>query len=94
MIGTEHILKEIDKVIQQAYEKGVKDGIQQAQKQDNILTDEELATFLAYTDDCMHSLAFSNSDWIEVYKKITNDRISEKAKTRIASYRELDEPFL
>lgn len=91
MIGTEYILKEIDKVVQKGYEKGVEDGIKQVFEKkygDNYLSEEELATFNAYLDDCMDSIAFGNSDWLEVYKKITNGRMSEKAKKRIAKYRE------
>ena len=94
MIGTEHILKEIDKVVQQGYEKGVKDGVNQVFHEkygDNFLSDEEVTVFNSYLDDCMDSIAFGNSDWIEVYKKITQGRISEKAKKRIALYREMSE---
>lgn len=91
MIGTEYILQEIDKVVQRGYEKGIEDGIKQvfAKKYgDNYLSDNELAIFNAYIDDCMDSIAFGNSDWLEIYKKITNGRISEKAQERMARYRE------
>jgi len=90
MIGTEHILKEIDKVVQKGYEKGVKDGINQVFEEkygDNYLSEDELVVFNSYLDDCMDSIAFGNSDWLEVYKKITNGRMSEKAKERMARYR-------
>ena len=90
MIGTEYILKEIDKVVQQGYEKGVNDGINQVFKDkygDNYLSEDELTIFNSYLDDCMDSIAFGNSDWLAVYKKITNGRMSEKAKARIARYR-------
>ena len=90
MIGTEYILKEIDKVVQRGYEKGVEDGINQvfAEKYgDNYLSEDELAVFNAYLDDCMDSIAFGNSDWLEVYKKITNGRMSDKAKERIDRWR-------
>lgn len=92
MIGTEYILKEIDKVVQKGYEKGVEDGINQvfAEKYgDNYLSENELAVFNAYLDDCMDNIAFGNSDWIEVYKKITNGRMSDKSEKRIAHYRNL-----
>lgn len=91
MIGTEYILKEIDKVVQRGYEKGVEDGIKQvfAEKYgDNYLSEDELAVFNAYVDDCMDSIAFGNSDWLEVYRKITNGRMSDKAKERMARYRD------
>ena len=91
MIGTKYILKEIDKVVQKGYEKGVDDGVNQVFNErygDNFLSDDELAVFNAYIDDCMDSIAFGNSDWIEVYKKITNGRMSDKAKERIAYYRD------
>lgn len=89
MIGTEHILKEIDKAVQQGYEKGVEDGINRVFKEkygDNFLSDEEVAIFNAYLDDCMDSIAFGNSDWVEIYKKITQGRTSEKSEKRIAYY--------
>lgn len=94
MIGTEYILDEIDKLVQKGYEKGVNDGINQVFKEkygDNFLSDEELATFNAYVDDCMDSIAFGNSDWVKIYKKITNGRMSEKSKKRIARYRKIYE---
>lgn len=90
MIGTEYILKEIDKVVQKGYEKGVEDGINQVFEEkygDNYLSEDELAVFNSYLDDCMDSIAFGNSDWLEVYKKITNGRMSEKTKERMARYR-------
>lgn len=58
---------------------------------DNFLSDDELAAFNAYIDDCMDSIAFGNSDWVKVYKKITQGRMSDKAKKRIAHYRDMYE---
>ena len=94
MIGTEHILKEIDEVVQKGYEKGVNDGVNQVFNErygDNFLSEEELATFNAYIDDCMDSIAFGNSDWVEIYKKITQGRMSEKSEKRISMFREMYE---
>lgn len=91
MIETEYILKEIDKVVQKGYEKGVDDGVNRVFNEkygDNFLSDNELAVFNAYIDDCMNSIAFGNSDWVEVYEKITQGRMSDKAKKRIAYYRD------
>lgn len=92
MFGTEHISQEIDKAVQKAYQKGVEDGVKQVFNErygDNFLSEDELTAFNAYIDDCMHSIAFGNSDWIEVYEKITNGRMSEKAESRIAFYRDM-----
>lgn len=52
--------------------------------EDNFLSEEELAIFNAYVDDYMDSLAFGNSDWVEIYKKITQGRMSAKSKKRIS----------
>lgn len=91
MIETEHILKEIDEVVQKGYEKGVNDGVNQVFNErygDNFLSEEELAIFNAYIDDCMDSIAFGYSDWVEIYKKITQGRMSEKSEKRISMFRD------
>ena len=62
--------------------KALKKLLKSTEKYNRKLSEEELDTFNAYIDDCMDSIAFGNSDWVAVYKKITQGRMSEKSEYR------------
>ena len=48
-----------------------------------VLTDDEIEIFKAYIDDGDMETAFGNSDWIDVYLKITRFVCGDKAKQLI-----------
>ena len=42
------------------------------------LTEEEIEIFNAYINDCMDEIAFGNSDWDDVYRKIVGENVCKK----------------
>jgi hypothetical protein len=56
----------------------------------SILTDEEIDCFNAYLDDekdGIDAIAYGNSDWCAVYRKIVGNKISDVAQRRMDLYR-------
>lgn len=52
-----------------------------------VLTDEEIEIFKSYIDDSDMDVAFGNSDWVEIYLKITRFAFSDKAANLVDKYR-------
>ncbi len=48
-------------------------------KKPSCLNDDEIETFQSYIDDDDMQTAFGNSDWCEIYSKITNGTFTGKA---------------
>lgn len=52
-----------------------------------VLTDDEIEIFKSYIDDGDMEVAFGNSDWVEIYLKITRFAFSDKAANLVDKYR-------
>ena len=54
------------------------------------LTEEEIDCFNEYLESEKVNVAFGNSDWCGIYRKIVGDRASEYAKDKMNKYYNLD----
>ena len=50
------------------------------------LTEEEIDCFNAYLESEKVDIAFGNSDWCAIYRKIVGDKVSDYARERIIRY--------
>lgn len=50
------------------------------------LTDEEIDCFNAYLESEKVNVAFGNTDWNGIYRKIVGDKVSDYAKEQMDKY--------
>ena len=71
-------IHEVDTTESKMADKIVRSGL--------VLTDEEIKIFQSYIDDGDMDIAFGNSDWVEIYLKITRFAFSDKAAKLVDKY--------
>lgn len=57
-----------------------------SEERKSMLTEEEIDCFNEYLEDEKVDVAFGNSDWWNIYRKIVGDKISDYARSRKEKY--------
>jgi hypothetical protein len=55
------------------------------------LTSDEIDCFNWYIEDAKMDIAFGNSDWTSIYKKIVGEQVSEYAEKKMDKYRQIND---